>query len=54
VRLCAPRAATLTEVHARATFAFRGARCRDIRELPPGRTVSFSVSGVRLPAGACT
>src|SRR3954447_21169232 len=46
VRLCAPGAATLTEVHAHGTFAHRGGRCRDIRELPSGRTVSFEVSAV--------
>jgi hypothetical protein len=51
VRLCAPRAATLTEVSANRTFAFAGARCRDIRELPSGRTVSFIVSGVPSAGG---
>jgi hypothetical protein len=51
VRLCAPRAATLTEVRADGTFGVRGARCRDISRLPRGRTVSFVVSGVPAAAG---
>jgi hypothetical protein len=51
VRLCAPPAATLTEVHADGTFAHRGGRCRDIRELPSGRTVSFEVSAVPAAGG---
>jgi choice-of-anchor A domain-containing protein len=51
VRLCAARAATLTEIHGDGTFGVRGARCRDIRSLPSGRTVSFAVSGVPAAAG---
>ena len=51
VRLCAPGAATLTEIHADSTFAARDARCRDIRDLPRGRTVSFAVSGVPAARG---
>ena len=51
VRLCAPHAATLTEIHADGTFAVRSARCRDIRDLPRGRTVSFAVSGVPAARG---
>ena len=51
MRLCAPRAATLTEIHADGTFGVRGARCRDIRSLPSGRTVSFAVSGVPSAQG---
>jgi hypothetical protein len=51
VRLCAPRASTLTEVRADGTFGLRGARCRDISRLPRGRTVSFVVSGVPAAAG---
>jgi hypothetical protein len=52
VRLCAPRAATLTEVHAPGPFAVRRARCQDISRLPRGRTVSFVVSGVPAAAGS--
>ncbi len=51
VRLCAPPAATLTEVRAPGTFAVRRARCQDIPRLPRGRTVSFAVSGVPAAAG---
>jgi choice-of-anchor A domain-containing protein len=52
VRLCAPRASTLTEVRAPGTFAVRRARCQDIPRLPRGRTVSFVVSGVPAAAGS--
>ena len=51
VRLCAPPAATLTEVRAPGTFALRRSRCQDIPRLPRGRTVSFGVSGVPAAAG---
>jgi Domain of unknown function DUF11 len=51
VRLCAPPAATLTEVRAPGTFAVRRTRCQDIPRLPRGRTVSFVVSGVPAAAG---
>jgi hypothetical protein len=52
VRLCAPPAATLTEVRAPGTFTVRRARCQDIPRLPSGRTVSFVVSGVPAAAGS--
>jgi choice-of-anchor A domain-containing protein len=51
VRLCAPRAADVTGVRAAGTFGYRGARCRDIRNLTPGRTVSFVVTAVPAASG---
>jgi hypothetical protein len=54
VRLCAPPVRTLIDVRAPGTFADRGARCRDIRRLEPGRTVSFELSGIPAAHGRLT
>ena len=51
VRLCAPRPDDVTGVRAAGTFAYRGARCRDIRNLPAGRTVSFAVTATPAATG---
>jgi choice-of-anchor A domain-containing protein len=54
VRLCAPPSDKLTGAHAFGTFAFHGARCRDIRRLGRGRTVSFTVTAVPAAGGRLT
>jgi hypothetical protein len=51
VRLCAPRPDDVTGVRATATFGYNGARCRNIRRLPAGKTVSFSVTAVPARTG---
>jgi choice-of-anchor A domain-containing protein len=51
VRLCAPRPDGVTGVRAAGTFAYDGARCRNIARLPAGRTVAFTVTAVPARTG---
>jgi choice-of-anchor A domain-containing protein len=54
VRLCALRPTDVTGLRAPATFAYGRARCRNIRRLARGRTVSINVAAVPAAGGRLT
>src|SRR3954469_327587 len=54
VRLCALRPTDVTGLRAPATFAYGHARCRNIRQLARGRTVSIDVAAVPAAGGRLT